>query len=114
MPIKPEFRHFYGREWRLEIVPQILRRAKNQCEECGVLNGIRVWRDGQFWSLRRFKAGHRVRIVLTVAHLNHVPGDNRSENLKALCQWCHLNHDKEHHAESRATRKDADRPLLQL
>ena len=51
-------------------------------------------------------------IVLTVAHLNHVAGDDRDENLKALCQWCHLNYDKQHHHETRATRKDRSRPLL--
>ena len=51
-------------------------------------------------------------IVLTVAHLNHDPADNRDENLKALWQWCHLNWDKLHHAETRAIRKDQARPLL--
>lgn len=55
---------------------------------------------------------HWVGIVLTVAHLNHVPGDDRDENLKALCQWCHLNYDKLHHKETRCERKDAARPLL--
>lgn len=55
---------------------------------------------------------HWVGIVLTVAHLNHVAGDDRDENLKALCQWCHLNYDKLHHKETRATRKDGARPLL--
>jgi hypothetical protein len=53
-----------------------------------------------------------IRVVLTVAHLNHEPADNRDENLKALCQWCHLIHDLTHHHESRAHRKDAARPLL--
>ena len=53
-----------------------------------------------------------VRIVLTVAHLNHVAGDDRDKNLKALCQWCHLNYDAEHHKESRKVRKDKGRPLL--
>jgi hypothetical protein len=55
---------------------------------------------------------HWVGIVLTVAHLNHVAGDDRDENLRALCQWCHLNYDKLHHAETCAIRKDAARPLL--
>jgi hypothetical protein len=55
---------------------------------------------------------HWVGIVLTVAHLNHVAGDDRDENLKALCQWCHLNYDRQHHAETRSIRKDAARPLL--
>ena len=53
-----------------------------------------------------------IRVVLTVAHLNHVAGDDRDENLKALCQWCHLNYDLGHHHETRARRKDAARPLL--
>lgn len=47
------------------------------------------------------------------AHLNHVSGDDRDENLKALCQWCHLQYDKLQHHETRATRKDSARPLLQ-
>lgn len=54
-----------------------------------------------------------IRVVLTIAHLNHVAGDDRDENLKALCQWCHLNYDKLHHRESRAVRKDRSRPLLE-
>jgi len=41
-----------------------------------------------------------------------VPGDDRDENLKAYCQWCHLNYDREHHRATRAARKDAARPLL--
>lgn len=53
-----------------------------------------------------------IRVVLTVAHLNHVSGDDRDENLLALCQWCHLNYDKLHHRETRCERKDAARPLL--
>lgn len=56
--------------------------------------------------------GYDVRIVLTVAHLNHDPSDMREENLAALCQWCHLHHDRGHHAETRATRKDQQRPLF--
>jgi hypothetical protein len=56
----------------------------------------------------------QVYIVLTVAHLNHISGDDRDENLKAMCQWCHLEYDRQHHRESRGTRKDQSRPLLQL
>lgn len=53
-----------------------------------------------------------IRVVLTVAHLNHVPGDDRDDNLRAWCQWCHLMYDREHHRETRQIRKDAARPLL--
>ncbi len=112
-----------------------------RCEQCGKPNHRRVWvysqpDFGQFWSpgkgvgqkWRRCSAGgtvfnpalftsgrpswRRIRVVLTLAHLNHVSGDDRDENLKALCQWCHLNYDKLHHKETRCQRKDAARPLL--
>jgi len=53
-----------------------------------------------------------VKVVLTIAHLDHNPENNSDENLRALCQWCHLIHDKEHHRQSRQTRKDEGRPLL--
>lgn len=72
------------------------------------------WRDhfGCVSSPPRFyHAERRVRIILTVAHLNHRPGDDRDENLKALCQWCHLNYDKLHHKETRSMRKDARTPI---
>jgi len=45
-----------------------------------------------------------IKVVLTVAHLNHDPTDNDPANLRALCQRCHLVHDKAHHA---ATRRSA-------
>jgi len=33
------------------------------------------------------------KITLTVAHINHVEGDCRPENLSALCAPCHLRYD---------------------
>lgn len=122
MPIRPESRHRYPRDWP-QIRARILARAKNCCERCGVPNhqlGGRA-KDGTFLpalpkgeKLLRFDwpapgehswcgAGERlerlrvIRIVLTVAHLNHTPEDCRDENLQALCQRCHLAHDHEHH-----------------
>ncbi len=145
MPIRPELRHFYGREWRTVVRPRILARAENKCELCRAPNHKDVLRAFAWWTIgdrAAIEYKHRadrpltklvwrcekaeqfacfprestrwVRIVLTVAHLNHQAGDDRDENLKALCQWCHLNYDKEHHAETRATRKDGARPLLAL
>ena len=47
-----------------------------------------------------------VRVVLTIAHLNHTPEDNRDENLRAMCQRCHLKYDAAHHTKNaRATIK---------
>jgi hypothetical protein len=135
MPIRPEFRQFYGRVWREEIRPRILKRARNKCEQCGVPNNTEVlrvrgcWLDQKvswkFRVLERWRGAdgkrlkeepegpqRRVRIVLGVAHINHTPGQDDDDNLRAWCQWCHLHHDAVHHRETRATRKDATRPLL--
>lgn len=86
------------------------------------LGAFRRWRtpDGGDWDPPRVtRLGARpegplrkVRIILTIAHLNHVAGDDRGENLRAWCQWCHLHHDLGHHASTRAARKDAARPLI--
>jgi hypothetical protein len=146
MPIAPEWRSYYGQEWRESVRPRIMTRAHNKCEQCGKPDGKRIWvmslgMAGQFWSASRVVpkwhvclrggavavlekadvireeavdwAGVRqIRVVLTVAHLNHDPTDNRDSNLRALCQWCHLHHDARHHKDTRSRRKDGARPLL--
>jgi hypothetical protein len=149
MPIRPQLRQFYGRQWRTETRPRILARAQNKCEQCQAPNRqtvVRNHRDYPGWwfefeggtahdntgatqgairlseapGMELVESGPGARlteIVLTVAHLNQTAGDDRDENLKALCQWCHLHHDRAQHThnsrETRLTRKDASRPLLQ-
>ncbi len=139
MPIRPDLRHFYREAWR-ETRTRIIARACGRCEQCRKPNGEIVYtytnsayyyspamawtctgRDGWWTDHTGSKCERwpgkglprKIRCVLTVAHLNHVAGDDREENLKALCQWCHLNYDKLHHHETRAARKDAARPLLE-
>jgi hypothetical protein len=87
-----------------------LRKRDQEWHYCS-LNGATG--NFQLFGPGQWRQARRIRVVLTIAHLNHVSGDDRDENLKALCQWCHLNYDKSHHAETRAIRKDAARPLLQ-
>ena len=41
------------------------------------------------------------KVVLAAAHLDHDPGNNRLRNLKALCQRCHMLHDREEHQRRR-------------
>jgi hypothetical protein len=139
MPIRSDLRHFYrGPAWKATR-DRIMKRAKNRCEQCGKPNHRRVWvyrsaGYGQYWTLvkgdgqrwtycisgvsgsfklfgAQWKEARRIRVVCTVAHLNHVAGDDRDENLRFWCQWCHLNWDKLHHRETRARRKDAARPI---
>lgn len=47
-----------------------------------------------------------IRIVLTIAHLDHQPENCAPENLRALCQRHHLAYDHDHHrANAQATRR---------
>jgi hypothetical protein len=56
-------------------------------------------------------------VRLTVAHLNRTPGDDRHENLRLLCDACHLAYDRAANQpaakRTREQRKDAARPLLE-
>ena len=95
----------YPPDWKTRIRPDILRRANDRCEICGVKNGEMVWREE---CTLRFNYGplgagrvmhkYKVKVVLTIAHLDHDRTNNDYGNLKALCQRCHLLLDKEQHA----------------
>jgi hypothetical protein len=105
VPIAPEDRHRYPPHWSELIRPAILRRAWLRCEcmgECGRGHFGRrcpeVHLAPSAWGRRRHK------IVLTIAHLNHTPEDDRLEVLKAMCQGCHLHYDREHHDRSQVLR----------
>ena len=82
MPIKPENRSRYPLDWKLRSRFVRLVRARNKCEWCGAQNHEPHPITGS-------------RVVLTTAHVH----DRRPEaasllNLAALCQRCHLNHDR--------------------
>jgi 5-methylcytosine-specific restriction endonuclease McrA len=77
MPIRPENKDRYPKDWK-QISLRIRARAGNKCEDCGAQNYS--IRDGS-------------KIVLTVAHLDHVPENCSDENLRAWCQRCHNQYD---------------------
>lgn len=110
MPIRPENRKRYPRDWKLRS--RFIReyRAKNHCEWCGVENHALGYRDddGTFHEISPMAAevastldggycinGRKmIQIVLTVAHIfDHNPENCRFLNLAALCQRCHNKHD---------------------
>ena len=100
MPIHPDDRDRYPDDWP-EISDRIrFGRAGGRCEcegECGLGHvGRCPWQFGQL------KRGRR--IVLTTAHLDHTPEHCDDENLRAMCQGCHLHYDRAHHQESRKRR----------
>lgn len=115
MPIRPENKARYPKNWP-EISRRIrFERAENKCEKCGVPNyelggratdgqwhkarptgdnGMHLtWPDpGSHWwcdgpgGVQKLRI---VKIVLTVAHLDHIPENCDDENLAAWCQRCH-------------------------
>ena len=96
MPIRPENRARYPRDWR-DISDRIrFERAKGRCEctgECGLHHGRRCC---ELHAQRaQFARGN---VVLTVAHLDHRPENCQDSNLVAMCQRCHLRYDADHHA----------------
>jgi hypothetical protein len=76
---------------------------------------LRVWRNqwGRAISLLRPPGLPRqIFVDLQICHLNNQPGDDRDDNLRACCGWCHCNLDLPLHKQTRAARKDRARPLL--
>lgn len=106
MPIRPENRDRYPADWPQISLSIRTERAAGRCEcvgECG-----RGTHDGRCPNLNRGTAyGTGSRVVLTVAHLNHQPEDCRPENLRAMCQGCHLAYDAQHHRETAAATRRA-------
>lgn len=101
MPIRPENLARYPDDW-LEITRRIkFDRAGGRCEcegECG--RGTHEGRCPNQHGKPAYGTGSTV--VLTTAHLNHTPEDCDDDNLRAMCQGCHLHYDKDHHAQTRA------------
>lgn len=94
----------YHPKWTL-IRRLVLRRADNCCEWCGRLNGAILWDEQPGLPLldkpRKTRGGKVLRIVLTIAHVDADRDNNRFYNLAALCQACHLNHDRSRHEANR-------------
>lgn len=97
----------YPKDWK-EIRERILKRAKNKCECCGLENKIEVssikkydgvihWVIQDYGVWMRSGCPKRVKVVLTIAHLDHDETNHQvtDDRLKAMCQLCHLRYDAE-------------------
>lgn len=115
MPIRPENKGRYPKEWP-QISKAIREAAGQRCEMCKAPNGEAIARGcgkdsgtymleggetfnsetGTFLGMSRgseFNCEKVVRIVLTVAHLDHQPENCDPSNLRAWCQRCHNAYD---------------------
>lgn len=109
----------YPPNWKA-MRTEVLARAANKCEKCGLKNHQIVWsvalhirkfyKNRNIYTKRslwfssekdaireaeRVKDIKAVRVVLTIAHLDHdeTNHDVKTGRLRALCQICHLRYD---------------------
>ena len=102
MPIRPENKSRYPKDWKLRSRFVRFYRAKNRCEWCGCENYQPHPVTGS-------------KVVLTVAHVH----DDRPEasqllNLAALCQRCHNRHDIKDRARRRRERIERESGQMAL
>lgn len=99
----PFDRKKYPENWE-HISRSVREEAGWQCEFCGAKHGKPHPETGK-------------RVVLTVAHLDHNPQNCERENLRALCQRCHLRYDislHKYHASQTRIRKMLQKGQLLL
>ena len=122
VPIRPEYRWFYPIDWPQLSAVIRFGRAKGRCEGCRRPHGRIVCHlgDGRWWDAERgaWRDGQgrvarvtgiedvlpvvaTTRVILATAHRDHDPTNNRPRNLAALCQRCHLQHDRQEHRRRR-------------
>jgi hypothetical protein len=124
----------YPANWKTEIRPAVLERAANCCEICKVPNYQWIIRgkvkgvgdkyyeiyqlvDGSIFDAENSELlgydylgeysgnNNPIKVVLTIAHMDHDISNNDMENLKALCQRCHNRHDMPFRIANRKAKK---------
>jgi len=110
----------YHPDWK-NISRQIKEQAGWKCEFCNAPHNVVIvrtkgsdqWRhltDGEYlYGDDHGKDGRVTKVILTVAHLDHVKANNDPANLRALCQRCHLIWDMEHHVINAANTRRQNR-----
>lgn len=136
MPIRRELRWLYPLDWRELSISIRFGRARGRCERCCRPHGRIVIHlgDGRWWDDERQTwrcgrgrvvpwevvpadygpPGRATHVVLATAHLDHDPTNNDAANLAALCQRCHILHDKVEHLRRRRCTYLARRALGDL
>jgi hypothetical protein len=117
----------YHPDWKAISLRIRKIRAQDKCEWCGRENGLYYitnpsgkedpWSgtdQKDYADICKANGDHVVRIVLTVAHLDRDKTNNDDSNLAALCQRCHLNHDRHQHAENRRNGRNWKRNQTKL
>lgn len=104
----------YHPNWNDIIRPEILKRDKYKCQNCGLKHRgiylvvendktIEIDKEEYIEALRNNEKVKKV--FLQVAHLDHNPKNNKYENLKSLCPKCHLSNDRVQNQIKRISKK---------
>lgn len=107
-PIRKSQRDKYPANWTAISKRIRFERAEGRCEcrgECGYDHSGIAFTGARCEQVHGEAITGNARgskVVLTVAHLDHNPTNSDDENLKAMCQRCHLAYDLELHAQTRA------------
>lgn len=115
-PIRKSERARYPKDWK-QISARIRIRAEGRCEcqgECGLHQPNPLPRrcEERHGELARWAKGT---VVLTVAHLGDPSPENcAADNLKAMCQRCHLRYDMPHHQQNAAQTRRAKKQNREL
>jgi hypothetical protein len=124
MPIPRELRAYYPPNWPEISAAVRFGRAGGRCEGCGRPHGARVaclpdgrWFDAAAGDWRgpdgarapwpdivEIAAQRTTWVILATCHRDHDPRHNAPNNLMALCQRCHLLHDRAYHRARRRLR----------
>lgn len=102
MPIRPENKARYPKDWKARSRFVRFYRARNKCEWCGAQNYETHPITGS-------------RVVLTVAHVfDDRPEASNLLNLAALCQRCHNRHDSKARKAGIKERRDEKMGIINL
>lgn len=105
-PVRASEKARYPKDWKAISARIKFERAGGKCE-CEGLCGLN--HEGRCPNEHGGSSNLTgAKVVLTTAHLDHIPENCDDENLMAMCQGCHLRYDKHHHAETRAAAKLLD------
>lgn len=99
MPIRPENKALYPKDWPAISLRIRFERAGGRCEcsgQCGTDHALDCANDkaprcSSYNGHPNPATGSKV--VLTVAHLDHTPENCDDSNLLAMCQRCHNRYD---------------------
>lgn len=112
----------YPKNWKW-ISAQVRKRNDGRCELCYAPNGemvVRTKYGDHPWRLISDTGDKKVKVVLTVHHIDSNHNNNSEQNLISLCQRCHcrlnladhIKHSKETRAKKKALKNQVSLSIL--